>query len=227
MGREGEEIHMDIHLDMKRIGVGVIIAIFGVIPTIYLLHGRIPHVQVSMQQPVSPVKASAPAAAPIPAPAPAPAPTKPKQVPSLPGVVQPEDPEDVVSPDLAAMRAAVSLTVTGKHFTPEQSDPYASAWLGLNIVVKNTGTKAVHAFQGVIIIKDVLGNTIDKWAFKFDDGLQPGHSKSVAWGANYNEYMHSDRLIYSTAFSNLKFEWNPKTVLFTDGTKLGKLSDEQ
>jgi len=216
---------MDLDLpEMKRphhvgqkIGLVGVITVFGIIPTLYLLHDRIPQMHVSLQP-----RHSAPVAAPS-ATVPQAAPQAPKTAPQVPGPVDTPESEDV-----AQMRQALSVTITGKKFVPKDYDSGRySDWMGFNYVFKNTGSKDIHAFQGAVIVRDVLGNKIQQWHIKFDRGLSTGQSKTETLGSDFNQFLDSDQTLRDTAFSNLRFEWKPQTVLFADGTKLGKFTNEE
>jgi hypothetical protein len=204
-------------LNASHMGWLVLIIVFGVIPATYLLHDRIPHVQISVQHPVSQAKAVTPTPAPAPAQTPAP-----KQVPAP---VKPTP--EAAGPDDAAIRAVFSATPVSKVFTPAD---YAAGrvhdFLGFHYILRNTGAKTIRAVAGRETIQDLFGDEISTGTIKFEERITPGHSVGVDYGwTNYNPYIEHQARVKNTPFENLKVTFTPEMILFDDGTKLGSFSE--
>jgi hypothetical protein len=146
------------------------------------------------------------------------------QAPQVPGPVKAANVEDEdIGADTPAMQQALSVTVVNKVFDPKNYDAgQYSDWIGFKYQFQNTGPKDIHAFQGHVIVRDIFGDKIVGITIKFDEGLKVGQTKLETLGHDYNQFSDIDQKINETALGNLKIEWVPVTVLFADGTKLGK-----
>lgn len=123
----------------------------------------------------------------------------------------------------AEIRKYLILTVYEKGFLAR--DIYAGRYedyITFKVAAQNTGTRSIRGFRGTVIFKDLFGETIKEVNLSEDTGLGPGEKKNYEYTLKYNQFIDSDVKLQEKALSNMKVEWQPKTVLFTDGTKLGE-----
>ncbi len=45
---------------------------------------------------------------------------------------------------------------------------------------------------------------------------------SIGWEDDYSEYDHEDQLYRNTPLNKMSFSWNPKQIVYEDGTKTAR-----
>lgn len=123
----------------------------------------------------------------------------------------------------ARLRQMVTMALVEKSFV--ESDPMSSRYqdyITIKVALENNSDKDIKAIKGNLIFKDVFGDKIDSVGFKYDEGIK-SHSKEI-WkgGIEYNQFIDSHQKLRSIELKNLSLEWEPQTILFEDGTKLGE-----
>ena len=81
----------------------------------------------------------------------------------------------------------------------------------------------VHCFKGSFKFSSLLGETIQQLKYAGDDlskPIKPDELYSVAVSTDCNPYMQNDTKMKNTSLENMKVEWIPDTILFSDGTKI-------
>ena len=84
------------------------------------------------------------------------------------------------------------------------------------IVLVNPSNRAVRAVKGKLHASDVFGDYLDYISIKVTDEILPGDS--LAQRASYDG---RNEILRGTALDDLTFEWEPETVVFSDGEKIG------
>lgn len=123
----------------------------------------------------------------------------------------------------AEIRNHLSVSVFDKGFT--EKDIYASRfneYITFKVAMHNTGGKAIRAFRGTIVFKDLFGKKIYTISLYYDEGLRPNQKKNETYTIEYNQFRDEQEKLRFTALSNMRVEWKPQSILFTDGTKLGE-----
>lgn len=99
---------------------------------------------------------------------------------------------------------------------------------GINIdfVFENKGQKDIRAFKGVAKFKDLFGEEIHSSNISYDETLKAGTKKNWSGSLKFNQFIASQVKLRDTDLSNMKFEWIPKAVIFTDGSTIGMDSEK-
>lgn len=123
----------------------------------------------------------------------------------------------------AEMRKAVAVTLIDKVFRPSSFEERRfDETILIKVAMKNTGTKNIRAFRGGLIVKDLFGQVISRIGVEQQDELKAGEDRVWEGSKHYNQFDDSDRQIKNAEMKDVKVEWVPMTILFSDGTKLGK-----
>ena len=88
-------------------------------------------------------------------------------------------------------------------------------------VIENKSNKDIKAFKGETIFKDAFGEPIRSTTLTYDEGIKAGQKKNWYGELKYNRFMSDHQKFRDTELENMKFEWKPKAIIFTDGSKLG------
>lgn len=91
----------------------------------------------------------------------------------------------------------------------------------LDLVFENKSDKDIRAFKGKTIFKDLFGQEIASINWYYDKGLKSKEKKVYHGAVEYNQFNIYRVKLASTELENMKFEWVPTGIIFTDGTKLG------
>ena len=123
----------------------------------------------------------------------------------------------------AQLRRVVTMALIAKSFVG--NDPMNGRYqdyITIKIALENNNDKDIKAIKGELIFNDVFGDKIHSVGFKYDEGIK-AHSKKI-WegGMDYNQFMDSHKRLRSTELNNLALVWEPQTILFEDGTKMGE-----
>ncbi len=93
--------------------------------------------------------------------------------------------------------------------------------ISIAFVFENKSNKDIKAFKGETIFKDAFGEIIKKINLTYDEGIKAGQKKNWYGETKYNQFMEDQRKFRDTELENMKFEWKPKAIIFSDGSKLG------
>ena len=88
------------------------------------------------------------------------------------------------------------------------------------LVFQNKSAKDIKGFKGGLVVRDMFGAVVKKLAVEEEEVLAAGKSKRTESAYHYNQFMNEDAKIVQAKFADLKFEWEPGIILFTDGTSL-------
>jgi hypothetical protein len=88
-------------------------------------------------------------------------------------------------------------------------------------LLKNSGPKDIKAFKGQTVFKDLFGTEVYQSGFMYDEGLKAGETKRWLCTVEYNEFSSQMRKFRNAQLENMKFEWRPTAIIFSDGTKIG------
>ncbi len=99
-----------------------------------------------------------------------------------------------------------------------KSDSNGQFTILLNI--KNTGTKNIKAFRGVMTFSDLFGENIKKFELKYNLTLNVRESKSYYFTTNYNDNDKSDVTLNEMDEESIRFVFEPLHIVFTDSSEL-------
>jgi len=93
--------------------------------------------------------------------------------------------------------------------------------ISVAFVIENRSNKDIKAFKGETIFKDAFGEPIISTNLTYDKGIKAGEKKNWYGELEYNWLMSDQRKFRDTELENMEFEWKPKAIIFTDGSKIG------
>ncbi len=117
----------------------------------------------------------------------------------------------------------VKVVCTNKGTVPKNT----SKWIFSNYVtfvfeLTNNSDKAIKGVQGILHISDLFGSSIMDVRCDFTGHtIQPSETytnKDLSY--DVNEFIDTDMKLYSEDYSDLIFEYEPITIVFTDGTSV-------
>jgi hypothetical protein len=131
------------------------------------------------------------------------------------------------------MRAAAIVTVIGKTFVSSVTDDRRVEGLrpagrldGEQIRIAgelmNTGSRDIRAIRGDIVFSDVFGEEIKSVSWAYMRDLKMGERKRYETQLVYDTLIPSDEKLRTTPLADMKVRWEPQTIVFADGTMLGK-----
>jgi hypothetical protein len=123
----------------------------------------------------------------------------------------------------AELRKAVSLSVYGKDFQPadfEAGRPYD--YVVLKCAYENSSGKNIRAFKGKVLFTDLFGAEIFSSGITISDPIEAGKKATWTGSIHYNQFMANHMKLRNTDLKDMKVVWNPSSIIFEDGTKLGE-----
>jgi hypothetical protein len=122
------------------------------------------------------------------------------------------------------MREAITVTLVSKKIKPEHG--FSGMVLDENLVVafgyKNNTDKDIAGVKGNISVKDLFGDEISGFLISNDTTIRAGQtttwtgSRSVKYALGGNK----DRKLAELEDDKYKVVWEPRMIVFKDGTKL-------
>ncbi len=123
----------------------------------------------------------------------------------------------------AILREAVTVTVYEKRLAQGEYD----ASMACKVMFTNHSGKDIRGFQGTLVFNDLFGDQIIRLGLKEDDVLMAGSNRRASRYWNYNQFMDDHNRWVGTKHENMKIVWEPKTILFTDGSSLSAGKDDE
>jgi hypothetical protein len=123
-----------------------------------------------------------------------------------------------------AMRSAVTVTLVSKKIVSEKGYSNIETDRKIEVVIayRNNTEKAVAGVKGTVDVHDLFGDELSGFAISNEATIAPGATitwtggRSVRYGMNSN----NDEKLGGLEDDKYKVIWNPKMVVFADGTKL-------
>jgi hypothetical protein len=121
----------------------------------------------------------------------------------------------------AELRNSVSLTVFSKGF--HESDPSSGDYqdrITIRCAYQNLSPKGIRAFTGTVRFTDLFGRPIYESGLTISDPIAPD-AKGTWWGSiDFNQFMDEHRRLRDTALEDMKVEWIPVSIIFSDDTQM-------
>lgn len=92
------------------------------------------------------------------------------------------------------------------------------------LAFRNNGSKLIRAVKGTLGFKNLLGDMIYSAQFEHSIDVAPGQSISWAGSLDFNQYNDSLVQLRDTSLRNIRIDWQPEEILFSDGTKMEVLN---
>jgi len=115
-----------------------------------------------------------------------------------------------------ALVDALTVTVFDKGFQHVDYQDYVT----IRVEYENKSGKDIRGFKGSIQFNDLFGTEILPFKIAEDQPLAAGETKKQGWTLKYNQFIDKHVKLRHTELDNLKIEWKPDVILFTDGTSL-------
>lgn len=125
---------------------------------------------------------------------------------------------------VAKMREAVTVALVSKKLRQEHgsSGILMDEHLVVTFGYKNNTDKDIAGVKGYISVKDLFGDELSGFLISNDDTIKAG--QSITWtGSRSVKYAvgdNKDRKLADLPDDKFKLEWEPRTVVFKDGTQL-------
>jgi hypothetical protein len=123
----------------------------------------------------------------------------------------------------AELRKAINLSVYGKSF--RGSDPMESSYddyVVFKCAYENTSGRDIRAFKGKLRFTDLFGSKIYMTGLTISDPIKAGTKATWVGSIKYNQFLDADVKLRNTDLNDMKVEWLPTSVIFTDGTQIGE-----
>jgi len=113
----------------------------------------------------------------------------------------------------------VSLLKLGFRDSDPRAGRYSDQFL-IEIGFENRTDQELIGAKGVVVLKDVFGDTIKRINLSNDTSIQYGETHVWSGTMDYNQFRSEDKKLRTTPSDKLNFEWEPVAYLFEDGTRL-------
>lgn len=124
---------------------------------------------------------------------------------------------------MVAMRSAVTVTLVSKKIATESiSGIETDRKIEIVIAYRNNTDKTVAGVKGTLDVNDLFGDELSGFAVSNDATIAPGAMITWTGGRSVKFSMNSnkDEKLAGLADDKYKVIWNPKMIIFGDGTKL-------
>ncbi len=93
----------------------------------------------------------------------------------------------------------------------------------IKIGLNNKGSKDIKGVSGAVKFIDIFDKEVGTINFSYDDGLKAGATSFWTGSRHYNQFMEDHRAIAQLEEGKYKTIFEPKMLVFEDGTKLSVL----
>jgi hypothetical protein len=124
---------------------------------------------------------------------------------------------------MVAMRSAVTVTLVSKKIATESvSGIETDRKIEIVIAYRNNTDKTVAGVKGTLDVNDLFGDELSGFAVSNDTTIAPGATITWTGGRSVKFSMNSnkDEKLAGLADDKYKVIWNPKMIIFGDGTKV-------
>jgi hypothetical protein len=124
---------------------------------------------------------------------------------------------------MIAMRSAVTVTLVSKKIATESmSGIETDRKIEIVIAYRNNTDKIVAGVKGTLDVNDLFGDELSGFAVSNETTIAPGATITWTGGRSIKFSMNSnkDEKLAGLADDKYKVVWNPKMIIFADGTKL-------
>ena len=121
---------------------------------------------------------------------------------------------------VAAFRKIVTVALTDTKLLPKNYDVsrYSPVYQ-LTLVVENKSERDIRGVKGTIIFRDLFEDQILRSGLSLDKAVAAGEKKTISgYGLEINQFMDDHAKLATTDYKDLKFEFVPEAIVFSDGT---------
>ena len=113
----------------------------------------------------------------------------------------------------------VALVDKGYHDADVMNGDYQDS-ITFELAFRNNGSKPIRAVKGTLDFKNLLGDMIYSANFEHSIDIAPGQSISWDGSLDFNQYEDSLVQLRDAQLRNIRLDWEPEEVLFSDGTRM-------
>jgi hypothetical protein len=123
----------------------------------------------------------------------------------------------------AELRKTVNLSVYEKSYRPADLDAGSyQDYVVIKCAYENTSSKDIRAFRGKLRFADLFGSEIYQSGLTISDPIKAGAKATWIGTIKYNRFIDEDVKLKNTDLKDMRVEWVPLSVIFTDGSKIGQ-----
>ena len=126
----------------------------------------------------------------------------------------------------AELRKAINLTVFEKDFIG--SNAMAGRfqdYITIKAAYENTSGKDIRAFNGSVRFTDLFDKPIFESGLTISEPIKAGAKATWEGTIDYNQFVDSHRSLRNADLKDMKIVWIPKSIIYADGTKVGKTEE--
>jgi len=129
-------------------------------------------------------------------------------------------PEPRPAPAPAPPREAPDFRVEllTKGFLPRDFPSRPDSIITFKLRFQNPFDRAVRAFNGTVVFRDILGEDIHRVRLTEDSPVQPRERWEWEGGIDYNQFIDAHQKLVNTNSANMQVEFLLQKVLFADGS---------
>lgn len=133
--------------------------------------------------------------------------------------------EKQMAEETAKLNGAVQVALISKTFVPSSVErrQYRDE-IDMKIAFSNKTDKAVAGVKGTMVFKDLFGDVIKRVRVSMTDEIKPNDVYIWDGVLDYNQFEDKDQKLAFEPTEKLKFEFEPDTIVFADGSQLSLLS---
>lgn len=118
------------------------------------------------------------------------------------------------APQIAPKEAPVTAQLTHKGFVEGK---YGQSQITTDFVFTNRSQADIRAFDGVIVVTDLLGNSIMRINIAVNELVKQGAVLDWSGGIDYNQFIDRHQRLRNEPQENLRISFEVKKVLYADG----------
>ena len=125
----------------------------------------------------------------------------------------------------AQLRGDILLTVGSKDFMAAdyQSGRLEDA-INFTCAYQNNSKKNIRAFTGTIRFNDLFGKKIEDVHMTITDPVKAGDTGYWSGSTHFNQFIDENVQLKNTSLSDMKVEWMPSSIIYSDGSTVGDSS---
>lgn len=122
-----------------------------------------------------------------------------------------------------AMKKALSVTLNNKKYVPKDYDVNRySDYCNFEFEYKNNSKKDIRAFTGVVVLSDIFDREFFRVGLTVDNSISAGKTVTDSdRSIKLNQFSDEHKKLINTKMENLRVGFEPRSIMFTDGSKLG------
>ena len=120
-----------------------------------------------------------------------------------------------------SLRQALTVALVDKGFQPaDYSNFEYEEYITIQLALKNNSTRSIRAVKGTLNFQTPLGDSIYQSNFEDNDTIAAGTTSLWHGEMRYNKFDEGLDNLRGAKLQNIKLDWQPKEILFTDGGRL-------